>query len=104
MSTQDKRKNVESPADLAAKFCDNPNPEVLVELIRRLMVEQESPEYISVSEVCERFTISRSTFDREKADGESGLAPILVKLRGRWLVPLREFEAWLRKREGGGRR
>lgn len=102
MSTHDEWFRGESTSDLARRFCERPEPELLVELVRRLVAEQAEPEYITVSEACERFAISRSTFDREKADRESGLAVLLVRMRGRWLVPVADFHSWLRRRGGPG--
>jgi hypothetical protein len=57
--------------------------------------------YLSVRETCERFQISRATFDRMLSDSSSGLAEVIIRLppvTGRVKVPLRAFEAWLRER------
>lgn len=58
-------------------------------------------QYLSVQETCERFQISRATFDRTLRDPSSGLAEVIVRFppaTGRAKVPLRAFEAWLRER------
>lgn len=57
--------------------------------------------YLSVRETCERFQISRATFDRMLSDSSSGLGEVIIRLppvTGRVKVPLRAFEAWLRER------
>lgn len=67
--------------------------------------EEERPSdeehYLTVAQTCERFEISRATFDRTLRDPSSGLSEVIVRLppvTGRVKVPLRAFEAWLRER------
>jgi predicted DNA-binding transcriptional regulator AlpA len=68
---------------------------------------RDEEQYLTVSETCERFEISRATFDRMLRDESSGLAEVIVRLppvTGRVKVPLRAFEAWLRGRRQKRRR
>ena len=53
---------------------------------------------VSVREACERWGFSRSTWDRWLADRESGLREVVVQAGRRVLVPVVEFEGWLRSR------
>lgn len=63
--------------------------------------------FLSVSETCERFQISRATFDRMLRDTSNGLTEVIVRLpptTGRVKVPLQAFQAWLRERRQKKRR
>lgn len=59
------------------------------------------PRCLTVAEVCERFRLSRSTWDRSLADRSNGLWALLEPWRiGRRVrVPVAEFEAWLIRRK-----
>lgn len=101
--TRQGSRSVEIPSSgdlesLASEFCSAPDPELLLLLLRRAIAERPTPVFVSVSEVCRSYSISRSTFDRELSDPESGLKPLLTRIRGRWRVPLTEFDAWFRER------
>lgn len=58
----------------------------------------EAARCVSVREACERWGFSRSTWDRWLADRESGLREVVVQAGRRVLVPVAEFEGWLRSR------
>ena len=77
---------------------DSTDPDVLEGLVRKVVAENQAAEYISIGEACKRFSLSRSTFDREKADPRSGLESMLTELRGRYKVPVAEFAAWYEQR------
>lgn len=72
--------------------------DVLERLVGKAVAKNQVAEYISVREVCRRYSLSRSTFDREKDDPESGLKPLLTKVRGRWKVPTARFDTWFKNR------
>jgi len=63
--------------------------------------------YVSINEVCRRFSFSRQTFYRMLGDPEEDLAELVVRVppeTGRIRVPLRAFEAWLKARARKGLR
>lgn len=57
--------------------------------------------FLSVNETCARYGIARSTFYRMLADPHLHLREVLVRIppgSGRLKVPVRDFEAWFRRR------
>jgi len=61
-------------------------------------------QYLTINQVCERYGISRSTFYRMLADPRSGLRGVVVRIPpplGRIRVPVKAFEAWLKRRQAG---
>lgn len=80
--------------ELARELGALPGPE-------RARQEPEGERYLSVRETCERFQISRATFDRMLRDPSSKLTEVIVRLpptTGRVKVPQHAFETWLRER------
>lgn len=68
---------------------------------------RDEERYLTVTEACKHFQISRATFDRVLSDPSSGLEDVVVRLppaTGRVKVPLRAFEAWLQGRRQRKRR
>lgn len=53
---------------------------------------------VSVDEACERWGFSRSSWDRWLADRASGLREVVIPAGSRVLVPVSEFEGWMRAR------
>lgn len=63
---------------------------------------QAGPEQrcVSVDEACERWGFSRSSWDRWLADRTSGLREVVIPVGSRVLVPVNEFDGWLRALRG----
>lgn len=58
--------------------------------------------FVSVNEACRLFGVSRRTFYRMLADPEGGLDELVLRIppkTGRYRVPVRRFEQWLRERQ-----
>jgi hypothetical protein len=63
--------------------------------------EGAAKDFLTVVETCQRYGVSRATFDRMLRDPQSGLAEVVVRVppvTGRVRVPVRAFEDWLRAR------
>ena len=76
--------------------------EALAERVSRLEAELDASKpakrCMTVRQVCEAFSISRSTWDRWLADRSNGLRALVdtwTKGEARLRVPVREFEEWL---------
>jgi len=64
----------------------------------------EPEEWLSVAEACQRFGVSRSSFDRWRSDPATGLERLTPQPSGhggRILVPVGGFGEWLRTRGKG---
>ncbi len=61
-------------------------------------------EFVTINDVCARYSISRATFYRMLKEKGTGLRALVVRVpppRGRIRVPVVEFEAWLKRRQAG---
>lgn len=55
-------------------------------------------DWLTIKQVCERYSIPRSTFHEWKADPDSGLAKLCNKPGRRVLVDRAGFERWFQQR------
>lgn len=93
----------ERPHALARAFVERQDPQLLVRLIEGVLKARQSeihevPEFLGIKAICKRYSISRSTFDRELADPKSGLRAFVARHGRCWRVPVAEFDTWFRNR------
>lgn len=71
------------------------------------VAERAQRRCLSIDEACAAYEVSRPVFERWLADRSTGLFDVVFQPsgpRGRVLVPVEAFEAWLRKRTQVARR